>query len=137
MKKIKDSLQRSMLRPFLYLTFTRLVLGLFLVLIMDFFLASSAGRDLRGTLFLLAGVLFALMGWIAYLRFDGIQLPKPMMLRLGIRKKPARGWGDMIDFVDEEPEDSFDGLEEGEKDICLLGADMVCCAVFLAASFII
>ena len=63
-------------------------------------------------------------------------MPKPLNLRLGPRKRPARIPGDMIDFVNEEPEIHFDGLDGDEKDCCLLCADLVCAAVFLLASFL-
>ena len=135
MRKLKEKLQGYMLRPFLYMTFTRLALGLFAALILHFFLSDRVGRDLRGTLFLLAGIIFALLAWIAYLRLDGITLPKMLMLRLKLKKKTIWRQGDIIDYVDEEPSVDFDDLDDAEKDICLLGADAVCCAVFLIASF--
>ena len=136
MKKLRGVWRRYMLRPFVYTAFTRLVLGMFSALLCDYFFSGPAGRPLRGTLLLLASVLFALLAWIAWLRLDGVSLPKPLNLRLGPRKRPARIPGDMIDFVEEEPAVRFDGLEDEEKDCCLLLADLVCAAVFLAASFL-
>jgi hypothetical protein len=49
---------------------------------------------------------------------------------------PARSGGDMIDFIDEEPDIRFDDLDDDEKDVCLLCADLICCAVFLTASLL-
>ena len=98
--------------------------------------SGAAGRPLRSTLFLLASALFALLALIAWLRLDGVSLPKPMNLRLGPKKRRDRIPGDMIDFVEEEPSVPFEGLEDGEKDCCLLCADLVCAAVFLLASFL-
>ncbi len=125
-----------MLRPFLYTAFSRLALGLCAALLGDHFFSAAAGRSLRGTLLLLAAVVFALMGWIAWLRLDGASLPGPLNARLGPKKKPARGGGDMIDFVEEEPDIRFEDLDDDEKDLCLLLADLACCAVLLAASFL-
>ncbi len=125
-----------MLRPFLYTAFSRLALGLCAALLGDHFFSGPAGRPLRGTLLLLAAVLFALMAWIAWLRLDGVSLPKPLNARLGPKKRPARSGGDMIDFIDEEPDIRFDDLDGDEKDVCLLCADLICCAVFLTASLL-
>ena len=136
MKKIRSVWQRYMLRPFLYTAFSRLVLGLFAALLGDHLFSGAAGHPLRGTLFLLASALFALLALIAWLRLDGVSLPKPLNLRLGPKKRRDRIPGDMIDFVEEEPSVPFDGLEDEEKDCCLLCADLVCAAVFLPASFL-
>ena len=136
MKKLRGVWRRYMLRPFVYTAFTRLVLGLFAALLCDYFFSSAAGRPLRGTLFLLASVLFALLAWIAWLRLDGVSLPRPLNLRIGPRKRPVQTPGDMIDFVDDEPPIPFDDLEDDEKDCCLLCADLICFAVFLPASFL-
>ena len=134
MKQWKQKLQRYMLRPFIHMSFTRLILAFFILLLIDFLLASRAGRSLKPTLFLLGGVVFALLAWIAWLRLDGIKLPKPLMLRVNPRKKPARSYGDMIDYVDEKPEITFEDLDDQEKDLCILGADLLCCIVLIIAS---
>ena len=136
MKKLRSIWQRYMLRPFLYTAFSRLVLGLFAALLADFFLSGPAGRPLKSTLFLLTSVVFALLAWIAWLRLDGISLPRPLNLRIGPRKHRDPVSGDMIDFIDEEPPIPFDDLEDDEKDCCLLCADLVCFAVFLLASLL-
>ena len=136
MKKIRGVWQRYMLRPFLYTAFSRLVLGLFAALLGDHLFSGAAGHPLRSTLFLLASALFALLALIAWLRLDGVSLPKPMKLRLGPRKRRGRVTGDMIDFVDDDPPIPFDDLEDDEKDCCLLCADLVCAAVFFLASLL-
>ena len=87
--------------------------------------------------FMFLGILFAALAWIAYLRLDGVRLPKLMMKRVSIRKKPARGAGDMIDYVDEQPPITFEELEADEKDVCILWADLACFAVFTLLSFFV
>ena len=136
MKKIRRLWQRYMLRPFLYTAFSRLVLGLFAALLIDYFISGAAGRPLRSTLFLLASAFFALLAWIAWLRLDGVSLPRLMNLRIGPKKQRDRITGDMIDFVDDEPPVPFEDLEDDEKDCCLLCADLICCAAFFLASFL-
>lgn len=134
MKKWRNKIQPYMLRPFIYMTFTRFILSLAAVLLVDFFFSPGAGRSLKSAAFLLGGALYAVLAWIAYLRLDGVKLPKIMMLRVNPRKKPSRMYGDMIDYVDEQPLVSFEELDDAEKDICILGADVVCCAVFAVVS---
>ena len=136
MKKIRRVWQKYMLRPFLYTAFSRLVLGLFAALLCDYFFSGAAGRPLKNTLFLLTAALFVLFALIAWLRLDGISLPKPFSLRVGPKKRRDRIPGDMIDFVEEEPTVPFDGLDDEEKDCCLLFADLICAAVFFLASFL-
>ena len=71
------------------------------------------------------------------LRLDGMKLPKLTMLRVNPRKKPARSYGDMIDYVDEKPPVTFEDLDDAEKDLCILLADLICCALcaFLSLLF--
>lgn len=136
-KPWRSKLQRRLLRPLIYAAFVRLVLGLFVGLLADFFLRESAGRDLRSDAFLVLALLFALMAVIAWLRLDGVRLPKPMMLRINPRKKPTRTYGDIADHLDETPMVDYDDLDDEEKDICLLSADLFCFAAFLAAAAIV
>lgn len=134
MKKWKQKLQRHLLRPFLYLAAVRFLLGLTLVLLSAFLLGRPEVKPYAA---LLAAAVFALLGWIAWLRLDGVRLPRLMMQRINIRKKPARAYGDMIDYIDEAPAVTFEDLDDEEKDICLLGADFLCCVLFLALSLLL
>ena len=134
---LRGKMQGYMLRPFIYMTFTRFILALTAGLLIDFFLGPSVGRDLRDAAFLLLAFLFALLAVIAFLRLDGAKLPRLMMLRINPRKKPSKMYGDMADYLDEEPVTTFEDLEDDEKDLCILGADLICCALFLAAAAIV
>ncbi|MBQ7520379.1 MAG: hypothetical protein IJU12_08670 [Clostridia bacterium] len=137
MKKWWDKIQPYMLRPFIYMTFTRFLLALCLLLLINFFYSKEAGRPILSTVMVLGGVVFAILAWIAYLRLDGIKLPKFMMLRVNPRKKPTRMYGDIIDYVDEQPQVTFEELSDTEKDICILGADLFCCAAFVIVSLFV
>ena len=137
LKKWREIMQPYMKRPMLYMAFTRFVLALAAVLLTDHFLSPAAGRPLLSTVFLLAAFVFALRSWIAYLRLDGMHLPKILMLRLDPRKKPSRMNADMIDFVDEQPGIDFSDLDDTEKDICILAADLFCFLAFLAAGLLV
>ena len=131
MKNPREILQPYMKRPFIYMTFTRFMFALAAALLADFFLSPAAGRPLRADAFLLTAFVFALLAWIAWLRLDGMRLPKCLMLRVNPGKKPSRMSGDMIDYADERPEIRFEDLDDNEKDICILGADLLCFLLFL------
>ena len=137
MKKWWDKIQPYMLRPFIYMTFTRFLLALCLLLLINFFYSKEAGRPILSTVMVLGGVVFAILAWIAYLRLDGIKLPKFMMMRVNPRKKPTRMYGDIIDYVDEQPQVTFEELSDAEKDICILGADLFCCVAFVIVSIFV
>ena len=134
-KKFRQNAGRHLIRPTIYMASTRFLLALVLVLLYDRFMGHKSAANILANGFVLSGVVFALLAWIAYLRFDGLHMPKLFMKRVNIRKKPVRSYGDMIDHIDEEPA-SFDDLEDEEKDICIFIADLFCCVVFIALSFI-
>ncbi len=135
-RKIRKNWRKEMIRPFIYMVFTRAVLTLFAVYMGNFLIMRAGGGNVRRTLFLIGAFVFALFSWIAYMRMDGARLPKPFMKRAGLRKKPARSYGDMIDFVDEQPQVTYDDLEDSEKDVCILGANVFCCIMSLLLSLL-
>ena len=136
-KRWREIFQPYVTRPLIYMTFTRCILGITFVLLADFFLSPVVGRPIRSTVFLIAAFLFAGFAWIAYLRLDGMKLPQFMMIRMNPAKKPSRMYGDMIDFVDERPGSSFDELDDPEKDLCILAANLFCFFVFLLLAIIL
>lgn len=137
MKKIKEIYEPYMLRPMIYMAFTRFVLALFIVLLADFFISQSVGHSVKKDAFFLCAFVFALLAVLAWLRLDGVKLPKLMMMRVNPSKKPSRMYGDMIDYIEERPGIGFDELDDKEKDLCILAADLFCLLAFLLISFII
>ena len=137
MKKFRKIYQPYMLRPMIYMTFTRFVLGLFITLLADFFISQAAGRSVRKDAFFVCAVIFAVLAVIAWMRLDGVRLPSLMMLRVNPSKKPTRMYGDMIDYIDERPGIDFSELDDGEKDLCILAADVFCFAVFLITALVL
>lgn len=132
MKKIRRLYKPYMIRPILYKSVAKCLTALAVILVWNRFVHSplSAARDGCAV----AAVAFFLMGWISYLRLDGVKLgglPK----KEGERK-PGRGSrGDIIDFADEHIV-SFDELGEEEQRACILAADLLSGLLFLAASLI-
>ena len=137
MRRSKYLLSRQLVRPWIYTSFSRFLLALTIALLMDVLIPHSEAFPFKMYVFMFLGILFAVLAWIAYLRLDGVRLPKLMMKRVNIRKKPSRGAGDMIDYVDEQPPVTFEELEEDEKDVCILWADLACFAVFTLLSFLV
>lgn len=119
----------------IYLFISRFLIALTVALLYARFANGQHTDALRSGAFTFMGILFILLGWIAYLRLDGVSLPKPFMKRLHYHKKPMRTYGDMIDYTD-EPIVSFDDLEDDEKDICCLCGDAACAVIFLVLSFL-
>ena len=134
MKKLREKWRNALLRPAIYAFSVRFLAALAVILAVNYLVGKNTPRFL-GLSFLLLALLFVALAWIAYLRMDGVTLPKPLMTRVNLRKKPKRQYGDMIDYIDEKPGPTFEELEDQEKDLCLLLADAACCVIYLVLSF--
>ena len=134
MKKLREKWRNALLRPAIYAFSVRFLAALAVILVVNYLVGKNTPRFL-GLAFLLLALLFVALAWIAYLRMDGVTLPKPLMTRVNLRKKPKRQYGDMIDYIDEKPGPTFEELEDHEKDLCLLLADAACCVIYLVLSF--
>ena len=132
-KHFRNLFRREMLRPIGHMLFIRAVLGATAALLWNEFVKLDAARSMRSLAFLFLGLLLLFMGWMAYLRLDGLRVPSFDRRLFEWKRKPKRIRGDLIDFVDEDVV-SFDELEEDEKNICRLVADLLCGAVFLVLS---
>ena len=130
--KIKGVYQRYMLRPLVYMTVQRLMLAGILCLGIHRFVKNGPQPNL------IAGfltILFALFAYLVYLRMDGIRLPR--MKPIKVKKDPMRNFGDVPDHVDDDPQVTFDDLEDDEKDLCSLLANVINLAIWLVLSFIL
>ena len=134
MKKLREKWRNALLRPAIYAFSVRFLAALAVILVVNYLVGKNTPRFL-GLAFLLLALLFVALAWIANLRMDGVTLPKPLMTRVNLRKKPKRQYGDMIDYIDEKPGPTFEELEDQEKDLCLLLADAACCVIYLVLSF--
>jgi len=133
-KKPRKSLPRHLRLPLLYRIFPRIILALTAAALWNHFVN-------RGVLlppsfaYAFLAVLFGVFAWMAYLRMDGLRLPKIDKKLFDWKRKPQRSYGDMSDYVDEEL-DHFDDLDEDEQELCLLWANGLCCVIFLVVSFL-
>ena len=128
--------QKYMIRPILHMLFTRAILALTAALLWNEYVKLDAARPMRSYAFLFFGAFFLVMGWMAYLRLDGVKAPVFDKRLFEWKRKPKRIKGDLIDFVDEDVV-SFDELEADEKDLCRLIANLACGAVFLILGYLI
>jgi len=124
-----------MTRPMIYKTFTRFIYALLISLLWDRFINDGMYSKMHAFLFF--GVFYALMGWISFLKLDGVKMPNltEWLTSSLPRRKPERAYGDMSDYVDENVV-SFEELEDEEKVACVLFADVICCLIFILLSFI-
>lgn len=136
LKPIRENWSRQLIRPAVYQAFTRFGFSLAFALLIQHFFGTEI-RPLTQYAYAFLAVLFLALGWIAWLRLDGIALPNLMMKRIRFKKKPIfKTYGDIIDHVDENPPVTFEDLEDAEKDICCLFSDAVCCVIFLVLGLI-
>ena len=132
-KKSKRKLfQKYMIRPTVYKAFSRFILALTASLLWDRFV-NTAQLNMRAWAFVFFGVLFIVSAWLCYLRLDGVKLPR--IKKPEVKKKPVIRYGDLPDYVDEEII-SFGELEEDERDLCCLIADVVLGIIFMVLSFL-
>ena len=137
MKRIGQIWSSDLIRPLIHRTFTRLIWGLFLTLFLAFLITRAGGRDLRGSLMLIYALICLIFAWLSHLQLDGLKIPRLDWLRSKIdRKRPARGTGDMIDFVDDEIQD-YEDLDDKERYLVLLLADLINAFLFAVLSLII
>lgn len=137
MKKLFQKYQKSyMLRPIIYKIFTRFLITLTAALLWDRFVNDSGYLSVRIDAMTFFGVAFMALAWLAYLRLDGVKMPRFMRARgERISKKPKRGYGDMVDFVDDKPI-TFEELETDERDACSLAANVVCGVAFIIIAIV-
>jgi hypothetical protein len=115
--------------------FTRIILSATAALLLSEFTKSATALPMRMFAFIFLGVFFFAMAWMSYLRMDGVRMPTLDRRLFEWKRAPKRTYGDIIDHVDEDVI-SFDDLEENEKDLCRLIADLICGTVFAALSFL-
>ena len=134
-KPKRPPFEKYMIRPVVYQVFTRFLVGLCLALLWNRFIAPRVAAANASWGFAFLVVFFAAMAWLAYLRLDGVNVPKFDRKLLRRKKTPERAFGDMIDYVD-EPVVSFEELSDEEKDLTLLIANLITTALFILASFL-
>ena len=133
-KRIRKEFKRYMIRPLIYKVFTRFMITLCAALLWRHFVPpEKTGLTLSGLMTIIAA-LYVLFVWLAYLRLNGISIPR-MNLRLKRHKDPVHLYGDMSDYTDEEIY-SFEELEQSEQDLCVFLADAALAVLFALISLL-
>ena len=129
-KWIKDIWSSEMIRPVLYKLFTRGVLTLLVIKLVQFFMGKNAPRT--ANLCAVLGLIFLLGCFLSYLRLDGVNIPQLKLPRMK-KKDPPFIQKDMIDDVD-APITTFDDLDKDEQALAVLITDAVIAVVLLILS---
>lgn len=130
MKKWFGKDRSYMVRPILYKCVFRAVIAWVLLLLWNRYVVSAGktGLTLMRDGCLTAGIIFLGSAWFSYLRLDGV---KPALFRKKQeKKKPRRGNSDIVDFADEHIV-SFAELDDEDRLICSMTANLICAGVYL------
>ena len=132
---LKQHFDRAMIRPLIYLVFTRGVLALLAAQLVHYFVPKEWPLSMFSNLALALGVLFLLGAALARLRMDGMKIPRVKLPRYK-RKDPAFMAGDIADHIDDEIV-RFDDLDDEEKDVCTLLGDLILAGVCLVLAAVV
>ena len=134
MRRLRQYLDREMIRPLVYKTFARGILALFAAQLAHFFLPDSPAASFS-SLSLILGFLFVLGTAVAWLRLDGLKIPLMKLPRMK-RKDPPFLNGDMADHMDDDVT-AFDELDPEEQNACVLLVDLLLAAAcFMLAAVV-
>ena len=135
MKKFRELWDTFLVRPLIYMSFTRIMWGLFLSLLVSHIAFLLTDRALRSWLFLLAAALLFLGAWLSFLQLDGMKLPRLEQMRHVLDRPKRPSTGDLIDYIDEKPE-RYGELSDDERHLCLLFSDVLCGVIFVGLSIL-
>ena len=131
--KIKGLYQKYMLRPLIYLTAYRFMVGMIILLALVRLVKNGPAPSMVAGFL---AVVFALLAYLVYLRMDGLRVPRMKFIRPKKKSDPLRNMASMTDHADDDPGVSFDELEEEERDFCSLIANLVNLFIFAVTSFL-
>lgn len=128
--QIKKYLQKELIRPIIYKTIVKLLCG---VLAGEILYRYANFSEMRSRAFFYSGifVLLAASSWFAFLRLDGVSLPR--IRRKNTKKKQNRG-GMLAPLY--EPSYSYDELDAEQYDFCVFVSSLLCCIFFLVFSLL-
>ena len=137
MKRILSIYKPYLIRPTLYRTINKFVVGLTLVLLWDRFLNHGRLEVVRDGFFA-AGVVLLFLAWLSYLALDGLTASR--LFRAGKEKKrerrsSIRRSADIIDFADEHIP-RLDELEEDERRFVYFFSSLISGLCFLLPALV-
>ncbi len=130
-------LQPSMLRLVIHKTGSRMVYAIVPALMWNSIVDGGLTQ-----VFLLCGLFYAVMAWIAYLRLTGVDLPRlcEWMTSPQPRRRSTYAFGDVPDAPGEDAfamKSLSDLVSYEQRIFSILFADVVCSVVLVALAFIL
>ena len=133
--RIKKIYKSYMLRPTIYMIITKLLIvllvgGLWAKFGNTLGLFSAAVHVSSGF-----AVIYAALAWFAFLRLDGVKLPrlKPKQKK---RRQRKQSTADLIDHLDTEIK-TYDELLPEEFDVCSLFSSLATCLLLFLVAFLL
>lgn len=130
MQWLRRYLKPYMARPIISKTLTHFISALTIALLWDRFVNKAGLLSIKTHAYTSLGIFFIALAWLNYLRLDGIKLPRLQLVKSDKKKQPTRSYSDIADYVDQEVV-SFAELDEDERDICCLCANIICSILFI------
>ena len=113
MKKFKKYFVKKMIFPTAFALVIKLVVAAALTMLWNHFVNGEGWFDPISLVLSAVGVLYLLMGWLGFLRLDGVHMPRVFSYKRANKKKAQAG--SMADVLNTEPE-TDDELDVDEKD---------------------
>lgn len=127
--------KRHMLRPTIYKASSRFAYLLVVALLWYRLVGQNRIPHGLSAMFAFIALGFLLAGWMAWLRMDGLHIPR-LPARRRKKKKADMLFGDMIDYVD-EPITEYADLADDEQNVVLFLADILCAVINGVLSLIV
>ncbi|MCD8022196.1 MAG: hypothetical protein LUF30_04240 [Lachnospiraceae bacterium] len=135
MQEFNDPCTRQLIRPGVYMAFTRLILACLAMGIWQ----SLVNQDGYWSVLMIVppalSAIFFMLAWFIFLRFDGLHVPRFFRRKRKARSQKKRFRGDLLDDVDEDTY-TFEELTQEEDDCCAFVANLACAVIFLVVSLI-
>jgi hypothetical protein len=122
-------------RALTHMLFARAIYTAVIALLIGEYVKTPAVNSPRSYAFTLMGLFLLLLGWMAYLRLNGTKAPVIDKRLFEWYKPSKRKMGDMADYID-EPLEQADDLENDERDMCRLIANIVVGMLLIGASLL-
>lgn len=132
--KVKKSFKSYMIHPLIYQVITKGAVVVVLALLWDRFVNQQGRLSMVRDGYLVLGMIFLMLAWFQYLSLDGVSVKH--LFGTNQKKKTKRnGTSDIADYA-EEKIISFSELEDEERTIVRLLADILTGSIFIVIALI-
>lgn len=132
--KIKKTFKSYMIHPLVYQVITKASIVVVVALLWDRFVNVQGHLSMVRDAYLVLGLIFLMLSWFQYLSLDGMSIKH--LFATKDKKKPKRkGTSDIADYADEKII-SFSELEDDERTVVRLLANVITGLIFVVISLI-